>query len=71
MLMDELTPFHKNWLQSWNLEIEVNHFFIAITHPSYHAIDPTATDYERYEFLGDACLDLLAAEQLFNSVHIL
>ncbi len=67
VLMDSLTQDQLNWLKQWDLEIEIHHFLVAITHPSYHAIDPSATDYERYEFLGDSVLDLLAAELLFSS----
>lgn len=66
-VMDSLTQDQLNWLNQWDLEIEIHHFLVAITHPSYHAIDPNATDYERYEFLGDSVLDLLAAELLFKS----
>jgi ribonuclease-3 len=69
--MNELTEKQKTWLDVWDLSIEIHHLLIAITHPSYHAIDPNATDYERYEFLGDAVLDLLAAELLFTSVNLL
>ncbi len=67
ILMDSFTQDQLIWLNNWELEIELSHFLVAITHPSYHAIDPTAIDYERYEFLGDAVLDLLSAELLFMS----
>jgi ribonuclease-3 len=39
----------------------------ALTHPSYAAENPAATDYERLEFLGDAVLGLAVAERLFES----
>ncbi|MBN2154607.1 MAG: ribonuclease III family protein [Candidatus Lokiarchaeota archaeon] len=65
--MDEISSAQKQWIDEWEIEIDPPHFLIAATHPSYHAIDPTATDYERFEFVGDACLDLLVAEFLYNS----
>lgn len=36
----------------------------AFTHPSYKGIAPHEEDYERLEFLGDAVLDLVAAQAL-------
>lgn len=70
--MDKFSKEHVIWLKQWGIDdIESHHFLIAITHPSYHAIDPNATDYERYEFLGDAVLDLLAADLLFTSADFL
>jgi ribonuclease-3 len=65
--MESFTREQLQWLRQWNLEIELPHFLISLTHPSYHTIDPNATDYERYEFLGDSVIDLLAAELLFTS----
>ncbi|MHA1776015.1 MAG: ribonuclease III domain-containing protein, partial [Promethearchaeota archaeon] len=38
----------------------------AFTHPSYKGLVPTAEDYERLEFLGDAVLDLVVAEELIK-----
>lgn len=71
VMIDAFTQDQLLWLNQWDLEIELSHFLVAITHPSYHAIDPNATDYERYEFLGDSVLDLLAAELLFTSKDVL
>jgi ribonuclease-3 len=39
----------------------------ALTHPSYAAENPSASDYERLEFLGDAVLGLVVAERLFET----
>ncbi|MDI6692985.1 MAG: ribonuclease III [Anaerosomatales bacterium] len=39
----------------------------ALTHPSYAAENPSASDYERLEFLGDAVLGLVVAERLFEA----
>jgi ribonuclease III len=69
--MESFTREQLDWLKHWDLEIEPAYFLIAITHPSYHTIDPAATDYERYEFLGDSVIDLLAAEMLFSSYDTL
>ena len=39
----------------------------ALTTPSYRMTCPKAKDNQRLEFLGDAVLDFLAADQLFAS----
>jgi len=39
----------------------------AFTHPSYKGIDSAAEDYERLEFLGDAVVNLVTAEELVRS----
>lgn len=39
----------------------------ALTTPSYRMTSPKAKDNQRLEFLGDAVLDFLAADQLFAS----
>lgn len=39
----------------------------ALTHPSYHSIEPTVPDNQRLEFLGDAVLDLVVGEWLYHS----
>ena len=38
----------------------------ALTTPSYRMDQPTATDNQRLEFLGDAVLGLLSAERVFS-----
>lgn len=38
----------------------------ALTHPSYHGIDPNVPDNQRLEFLGDAVLDLVVGEWLYH-----
>ncbi len=42
-------------------------YFEAFTHPSYANEINSNKDYERLEFLGDAILDFLVGEFLFNS----
>ena len=37
----------------------------ALTTPAYRMTNPKAKDNQRLEFLGDAILDFLAADQLF------
>ncbi|MGF1448687.1 MAG: ribonuclease III [Opitutales bacterium] len=39
---------------------------LALTHPSYGAVDLEAGNYQRLEFLGDAVLGLVVAEELFR-----
>ena len=37
----------------------------ALTTPAFRMTEPEARDNQRLEFLGDAVLDLLAADQLY------
>jgi ribonuclease-3 len=39
----------------------------ALTHPSIKSTNPTARDYQRLEFLGDAVLGLVLAEALYGN----
>ncbi len=39
----------------------------AFTHPSYRSVDPDAEPYERLEFLGDAVLNLVVADEAFHA----
>ena len=54
------------WLKKWGIHLPYDVFDEAMTHPVYKNIEPDAKDYERFEFLGDAVLDLLTADYLFN-----
>ncbi len=58
----------KACLQRWGIQFN-NHELLreALTHPSYHNVDPKARDNQRLEFLGDAVLDLIAGEWLYHS----
>lgn len=42
-------------------------FEVALTHKSYHSINPTAKTYETLEFLGDSILEFYITLFLFNS----
>jgi ribonuclease-3 len=42
----------------------------AFTHPSFKGMDPSVEDYERLEFLGDAVLNLIAAEELIKNTTL-
>ncbi|MGF1484777.1 MAG: ribonuclease III [Opitutales bacterium] len=42
------------------------HLTLALTHPSYGAVDAEAGNNQRLEFLGDAVLGLVVAEELFK-----
>ncbi len=57
----------KEFAQRWGLEFQ-NWDLLreALTHPSYHGIDPDVPDNQRLEFLGDAVLDLVVGEWLYH-----
>ena len=43
-------------------------FELALTHPSYNADANTKhSDYERYEYMGDAVLDYVTADLIFHT----
>jgi ribonuclease-3 len=52
-----------------DLEIESNLLIEALTHPNYSNISPNQENFERLEFLGDAVLDMLTAEWLYQNVE--
>ncbi|WP_371801685.1 ribonuclease III family protein [Candidatus Lokiarchaeum ossiferum] len=67
--LDTLKQQLHTWLHQLGVELpfaKISSFITAFTHPSYKGMVPTAEDYERYEFLGDSVLDLIAADSLFN-----
>ncbi|MFW9853400.1 MAG: ribonuclease III family protein [Candidatus Thorarchaeota archaeon] len=41
----------------------------ALTHPNYNNIYPNKENFERLEFLGDAILDVLTAEWLYQNIQ--
>ena len=53
----------------FNWEIEAELLYEALTHPNYASIDPTAKNFVRLEFLGDAVLDILVAEWLYQHIE--
>jgi len=54
-----------NWLQTLNIaDVDIQKIITAFTHPSYKGMVPNIEDYERFEFLGDAVLELISAEEL-------
>lgn len=55
------------WLADLGIsEIDRTLLCMTFTHPSYKGIDPIAEDYEKLEFLGDAVLNLVSAEELMR-----
>jgi ribonuclease-3 len=55
------------------LKIETNNINLyrdAFTHTSYTNENPKATNYERLEFLGDAVLELIMSDYLYNERHL-
>lgn len=70
MLTNERKDKLSRFLKMNNLETsDFVHIDFGLTHPSFtnfHSLPYTA-NYERYEFLGDAVLKLVASKYLFNS----
>lgn len=61
--MEEL--FHKLNLKPKNMAL----YNIAFSHSSYANEHRVKADYERLEFLGDAVVDLVIADYLYNNKH--
>lgn len=59
----------KELLNRLNIESDnLTLYELALTHPSYNADANTKhSDYERFEYMGDAVLDYVAADLIFNS----
>ncbi|MHA1672442.1 MAG: ribonuclease III family protein [Promethearchaeota archaeon] len=56
-----------DWLTTLDIEkMDISAVITAFTHPSYKGMYPHVEDYERLEFIGDAVLDLVSAEDLFR-----
>ena len=54
-------------MKELNLEnLDLNLLSVALTHPSYAIENPGYQDNQRLEFLGDAAVDLVIGEYLFN-----
>ena len=51
-----------------NIKPKDEHIFVlALTHPSYNAdVNTKHFDYERLEYMGDAVLDYVSADLIFN-----
>lgn len=48
----------------------VNLYYEAFTHTSYSNENPSFTNYERLEFLGDAILEFIVSEYLYKERHL-
>jgi ribonuclease-3 len=60
-----------DWLKSLDIQdLDIKLITTAFTHPSYKGIFPNVEDYERLEFLGDAVLELISAEELVRNYNL-
>ena len=60
-----------DWLRGLNIySIDDDLLLTAFTHKSFKGIGQDDEDNERLEFLGDAILDLITAEDLFYDEHL-
>ena len=58
-------------LQTLNIpDLDLEKLITAFTHPSYKGMVPYAEDYERFEFLGDAVINLISAEDLVKNQQL-
>lgn len=48
----------------------INLYYTAFTHTSYTNENPSVTNYERLEFLGDAVLELIISDYLYRERHL-
>ena len=49
---------------------DINLYYAAFTHTSYTNENPSYTNYERLEFLGDAVLELIISDYLYKERHL-
>lgn len=60
------------WLTALGIaDLDLQKVVTAFTHPSYKGMFPNVEDYERFEFLGDAVLELISAEELVKNPDLL
>jgi ribonuclease-3 len=60
----------KKYVSGLNLSITDDLLIQTFTHPSNKSLDASITDYNALEFLGDAVLNLLVTEWIFNKFDI-
>ncbi len=56
----------ENLLSKFDIKAnDINIYFEAFTHASYHNEHPNSKDYDRLEFLGDSILDMIVADLVY------
>ncbi len=55
----------KEWLGNYDLP-NIPEMYIAFNHPSLKSVNPNIMDYETYETVGDAVIDLLILQIILN-----
>ncbi|MHA1377846.1 MAG: ribonuclease III domain-containing protein [Candidatus Helarchaeota archaeon] len=60
----------KDWLKNLQVyDIDLKLMETAFTHGSYKGLGHEVDDYEKLEFLGDAVIDLIVSDKLYNKGH--
>lgn len=58
-------------LEKLNINTEnINYYIQALTHTSYANENENCESYERLEFLGDAVLEIIISDYLYNEKHL-
>ena len=61
----------QEFLERWNIEIKDRKLYeTALSHSSFANEHKAKHDYERLEFLGDAVLELVVSDYLYNNAYL-
>ncbi len=61
----------QEFLERWNIKINDNKLYeTALSHSSFANEHKAKHDYERLEFLGDAVLELVVSDYLYNNANL-
>lgn len=66
MSLDQNHILYQQFNLKWNLQLPLPVLIEALTHPSYKSVDLAARDNQRLETLGDAVINLLVIDWLYN-----
>ncbi len=70
MSLDKNCIFYQRFNLRWNLHLPIPILIEALTHSSYKSVDPISNDNQRLETLGDAVINLLVIDWLYNHITV-